>query len=84
MTTWIDETIGFGPCASSLGTDVSILDVRDLVDRKGNELDLLRSRIETGAEMLRNGKKMVVCCDKGISRSAKIRGFFPRGKNSFV
>ncbi len=70
MTIWINETIGFGPCNEDHGRETSILDVRDLVDREGNDLALLQHKIETGAETLRNGKKLVVCCDLGLSRSA--------------
>ncbi|MFX1537419.1 MAG: NAD-dependent epimerase/dehydratase family protein [Promethearchaeota archaeon] len=72
MVTWIDENLGFAPCDIKLGQGVSLLDVRDLIDRKGNDLAIVRNKIQVGADILRSGRKLVVCCDKGISRSAAV------------
>jgi len=72
MVVWIKDDLGVAPCSTRVNSHVSRLDVRDLVDGKGNDLGLLRNKIQTGAKMLRNGKKLVVCCDMGISRSVAI------------
>jgi UDP-glucuronate decarboxylase len=46
-----------------------IIDVRDLVDKAGNSTDFVLQKIVEGSESLRDGKKTVICCDYGISRS---------------
>ena len=52
--------------------DFNIIDVRDLVDKAGNSPEAVRKRIIYGARCLKEGKKIVVCCDYGISRSNAI------------
>jgi UDP-glucuronate decarboxylase len=49
--------------------DVQIVDVRDLVDRAGNQPSTIREKIQHGCQLLTSGRKTVVCCDHGISRS---------------
>lgn len=72
MIVWIKNSLGVAPCSTEMNSDVSRLDVRELVDGKGNDPALLKGTIETGAKMLRDGKKLVVCCDMGISRSVVV------------
>jgi UDP-glucuronate decarboxylase len=55
-----------------LGTNVVILDVRDLVDKSGNDLDYIISKVNFGLELLKGGCRIIVCCDYGMSRSNSI------------
>lgn len=48
------------------------LDVRDLVDKRGNTQQSIRVKIEDGIKLLGQGNKIVVCCDYGMSRSNSI------------
>ncbi len=83
MIRWINENIGTGPFTKvPASDDYSILDVRDLVDKGGNTAAAIRSRIADGLNILKTGKKLVVCCDHGISRSnAVATGILARHKN---
>jgi UDP-glucuronate decarboxylase len=49
-----------------------IFDVRDLVDKSGNSLAYIGRKIDDGVEFLRKKKRIVVCCDYGMSRSNSI------------
>ena len=71
MTTrWITPLLGTGPSAGLDRTsDAIIVDVRDLVDKSGNETSAVRKKIEQGIDGLRNGRPVIVCCDYGRSRS---------------
>ncbi len=73
MILWITDRLG---TASSVGlvtnSEFSSLDVRDLVDKGGNEVDLVRAKIEEGSAILAKGQRLVVFCDYGISRSNAI------------
>ncbi|MCS7214368.1 MAG: NAD-dependent epimerase/dehydratase family protein [Candidatus Calescibacterium sp.] len=73
MINWITEYIGTASwdevAKSQILSDVSILDVRDLVDKQGNTKDLVSSKIEEGLKYLNQGKRVVICCDYGVSRS---------------
>lgn len=67
---WITPLLGTAPALLvRQEADMNIIDVRDLVDKAGNRTDAVRQKITEGYESLRNGKKTVVCCDYGISRS---------------
>lgn len=73
MIHWINENLGTSSwdqakCAS----DVQLLDVRDLVDKEGNTPTAIKARIDEGLAWLQRSKKVVVCCDHGISRSNAI------------
>ncbi|MEN6348198.1 MAG: NAD-dependent epimerase/dehydratase family protein [Syntrophomonas sp.] len=48
------------------------LDVRDLVDKRGNTRQSIRAKIEEGVRLLQQGNKIIVCCDYGMSRSNSI------------
>jgi nucleoside-diphosphate-sugar epimerase len=67
---WITPNLGTGPALQvRLEADMNIIDVRDLVDKAGNRSDAVRQKITEGYDSLCAGKKTVVCCDYGISRS---------------
>ena len=67
---WITPDLGTGPALLvRQEADMNIIDVRDLVDKAGNRSDAVRQKITEGCDSLRAGKKTVVCCDYGISRS---------------
>ena len=67
---WITPHLGTGPALQvAQEADINIIDVRDLVDKAGNRADAVRQKINEGCDSLRAGKKTVVCCDYGISRS---------------
>jgi nucleoside-diphosphate-sugar epimerase len=53
-------------------SDINIIDVRDLVDKAGNRSEPIREKIRQGVESLGQGKRTVVCCDYGMSRSNAI------------
>ena len=67
---WITPDLGTGPALLvRQEADMNIIDVRDLVDKAGNRSEAVRQKIIEGCDSLRAGKKTVVCCDYGISRS---------------
>lgn len=73
MIRWINEFLGTAPgMIQSEDSGIAVLDVRDLVDKTGNTTELVKEKIERGLSLLRQGKKVVVCCDYGISRSNAI------------
>jgi len=73
MIRWIiPEKLGTAAHISDIGDIANILDVRDLVDRSGNSVDIIKSKIDEAIAFLETGKKVVVCCDYGISRSNAI------------
>jgi len=83
MVHWINEFLGTAPAATArLKRGVVVLDVRDLVDKGGNDPERIWHKIAEGIEAIRRGERLVVCCDYGISRSnaiaagilAKLRG----------
>ncbi|MFC1488302.1 NAD-dependent epimerase/dehydratase family protein [Thermodesulfobacteriota bacterium] len=49
-----------------------IIDVRDMIDREGNDLNVIRDKIQEIILQLNSGNKVVICCDYGISRSNAI------------
>lgn len=67
---WITPLLGTAPALLvHQEAGMNIIDVRDLVDKAGNRTNVVRQKIVEGCESLREGKKTVVCCDYGISRS---------------
>jgi len=70
---WITPLLGTAP-ASALGEipEIHIVDVRDMVDKAGNRAEAIREKIRCGCALLTEGRKTVVCCDNGISRSNAI------------
>ncbi len=70
---WITPSLGTAPfSAVPPAGDAAIIDVRDLVDKAGNDIRTIRAEIRRGSDELRKGKKVIVCCDCGISRSNAI------------
>lgn len=71
---WITPLLGTAPAMAmhDAGADIYIVDVRDLVDKAGNRADAVAEKIRLGHALLAEGKKTVVCCDYGISRSNAI------------
>ncbi len=49
--------------------DVRVIDVRDLLDRQGNTPEAVRVKIDSAVQALRDGERVVICCDYGMSRS---------------
>ncbi len=76
MITWITDTIGTGAydetAKISPDSTTCVVDVRDLVDKQGNNSSLIARRIEEAVSFLRANKKIIICCDYGISRSNAI------------
>lgn len=76
MIRWITDTLGTAPYydheKTSSNAETHVVDVRDLADRECNTADLILSKIQTVQRLLRDQRKVVVCCDKGISRSNAI------------
>lgn len=68
----IPEKLGTAAHIDDIGDIANILDVRDLVDRSGNSVDIIKSKIDEALVFLETGKKIIVCCDYGISRSNAI------------
>jgi len=73
MPRWITEWLGTSAwdCIEP-SPDIYLVDVRDLVDKDGNPLTLVKSKIDEALVHLQQGKKVVVCCDYGMSRSNAI------------
>ena len=76
MIKWITEQLGTAsyyeyerlPGAG----DLHLVDVRELVDGMGNDPRRLRAIIDGTVQQLRSGKRVVICCDQGVSRSNAI------------
>lgn len=70
---WISPSLGTAAFSSlSPEANAIVIDVRDLVDKGGNRLDLVREKINKGCELLATGHRVIVACDYGISRSNAI------------
>lgn len=70
---WITPILGTAPALEVVGNpEFSLIDVRDLVDKHGNNLDNVREKIAQGARSLSDGRTTIICCDYGISRSNAI------------
>ncbi|CAN7451562.1 NAD-dependent epimerase/dehydratase family protein [Cupriavidus necator] len=81
---WITPLLGTAPAMAMQGAadDIHLVDVRDLVDKSGNRADSVAEKIQIGHDLLKSGKKTVVCCDYGISRSNAIAaGILARAEN---
>ena len=70
---WIHDYIGTAAWHNvAHEKDITILDVRNLVDKGGNDTTEVRLKIEEGLSMLAITGKILVCCDYGMSRSNSI------------
>ncbi len=72
MIRWINEQLGTGAFDRVAQGDYNVIDVRELVDKDGNQSDTLRRMVEHVVNSLKSGRKTVVCCEFGISRSNSI------------
>ena len=73
MIRWISDRLGTAPALSpEIAPGMARLDVRDLVDKFGNDTAAVRAKIDQGVALLASGMPLVVCCDYGISRSNAI------------
>jgi UDP-glucuronate decarboxylase len=67
---WISPEIGTAAFENiDPSTDAFVLDVRDLVDKAGNPVPAVRRKLDDALAALRDGRRVVVCCDYGMSRS---------------
>lgn len=76
MINWITDKLGTASyyhynCVRDK-TDAVVIDVRELTDKEGNTADLTNEKIQATLKALQEGKRVVICCDKGISRSNAI------------
>lgn len=70
MIRWITEELGTGAWERvPRNGEYAVVDVRDLLDGPGNALAAIRAKIEEGLRHLREGRRVVVCCHMGMSRS---------------
>ena len=70
---WITPLLGTAPAMEVIDNpDIVLIDVRDLVDKAGNTEETVKDKIVRGAESMVSGKKTVIACDYGISRSNAI------------
>lgn len=77
MIKWITDSLGTAPCnilkdLESSSRDIHIIDVRDMVDKNGNTDNMINNKIQDAITNINMGKKIIVCCDYGISRSNAI------------
>jgi UDP-glucuronate decarboxylase len=74
MIRWITESLGTAAYNDVFHDqkNFQIVDVRDLVDKRGNNSDVICKKIDEIIDFLNHGKKVVICCDHGISRSNAI------------
>ncbi len=70
MVNWITAQLGTAPHAGTADVaDALIVDVRAMVDRGGNRVQQLHGYIQAALEGLGSGRRVLICCDHGISRS---------------
>jgi len=56
----------------SKSEDIFLCDVREFIDKEGNLPDKIAEKIKLCVEELKKGKKVLIFCDYGISRSSSI------------
>lgn len=73
MIRWITETLGTASWTEVKDrADLSVVDVRDMVDKGGNTTAVVREKIEEALSKLKHARKVVIACDYGMSRSNAI------------
>jgi UDP-glucuronate decarboxylase len=73
MIRWITEYLGTAACEEVTALKgIRVVDVRELVDKGGNSASMIRAKIDEVLNHLRQGEKVVICCDYGMSRSNAI------------
>jgi len=70
MIRWISNSLGTAPIEDvPRESDVVIFDIRSHVDKAGNTPRDVRRDLDAVVALLEDGKRVVICCDHGISRS---------------
>lgn len=76
MLNWITDQLGtasfYEAEAAALPLNVALIDVRELADKEGNPEAVIRQKVASIMEALGKGQRVLICCDKGISRSNSI------------
>jgi len=72
MIHWLTESLGTSSRESVKEKTLALVDVRDLVDGPGNSNEVLLDKINSVTELLKQNKRVVICCDYGLSRSNAI------------
>jgi len=76
MIKWLTNNIATGAFNEvgniSLDENTYVIDVRDLVDKSGNDITNINNKINESISYLQNEKKIIICCDYGMSRSNSI------------
>src|SRR5215470_8400274 len=73
MIKWITDYLATGPYEQiNESPGLQVLDVRDLVDKPGNNAETVRAKLEQAVSHIQRGEKILVCCDYGMSRSNAI------------
>ncbi|MEW6380711.1 MAG: NAD-dependent epimerase/dehydratase family protein [bacterium] len=73
MIKWITDRLGTSAKIDAVEhPNIHIVDVRDMVDKLGNSIDEVKKKIEEVINPLNQGKRVVICCDYGMSRSNAI------------
>ena len=84
MIRWITQNLGTAAYndAITISEDFEIVDVRNLVDKEGNTSLEIQKKIDEALLLLESKKRVVVCCDYGMSRSNSIAaGILARHEN---
>lgn len=72
MIRWVDQDLGTAAFADRETDGIEVLDVRSIVDGAGNSREALQALVEAGLGAVRSGRRLLVCCDHGVSRSTTI------------
>lgn len=73
MIRWINDVLGTAPFDKTKGQqDYEVVDVRAMRDDFGNSSSIILDKVEEAIGKIQDGKKVVICCDQGISRSNSI------------
>jgi nucleoside-diphosphate-sugar epimerase len=70
MIRWITQNLGTA-AQDQIGdrAGIEVVDVRNMVDKEGNRRETVVAAVDEVVALLRQGKRVVVCCDYGMSRS---------------
>jgi UDP-glucuronate decarboxylase len=76
MPNWITNQLGtasfYDMAAVALPTDITLIDVRELTDKEGNPASVIQQKVAAIVDALGKGQRILICCDKGVSRSNSI------------
>ncbi len=73
MIRWITKYLGTSAWEHVYNINgIYIVDVRDLVDKGGNQPQIVKAKIDEALAHLQKNEKVVICCDYGMSRSNAI------------